>query len=365
MYGNVFTLDYEIHGNGEGSPYELMVEPTDRLLNLFDQYGAKLTIMADIGEILKFKEYKQANGEDLFDYDKIIAQLIRAVKQGHDVQLHIHSSYFKSVFKDGHWQQDWSEYSLADLNYERLHEMIGVGKRFLEELIVPHKKDYRCFAFRAANWSMYPSKNIVKALIDHNIEIDTSVFKYGIRNEIVKFDYNSAYSDLIPWLVDADDVCKMDPQGQLLEIPIFCEQKNILSFISPNRIYRVIQASAHRHPKSVNGDKPVHDKPQKSSLNKISKLISLIRHPQPRKMDFNQCTGNQLISTMKRIERKHGSRRDDIPVVLIGHSKIFTKQNASSLRHYLRFIADNPKRYFFATFSDFDLHELKKLSFKE
>ena len=44
----IFTLDYEIHGNGEGCPYELMVEPTARLLRLFDAYGAKLTIMADI-----------------------------------------------------------------------------------------------------------------------------------------------------------------------------------------------------------------------------------------------------------------------------------------------------------------------------
>ena len=52
----IFTLDYEIHGNGDGSPLALMVEPTNRLFNLFDEYGAKLTIMADVAEILKFKE---------------------------------------------------------------------------------------------------------------------------------------------------------------------------------------------------------------------------------------------------------------------------------------------------------------------
>ena len=47
----IFTLDYEIHGNGEGSPYELMIEPTERLLQLLDEYGAKLTIMADIAKM--------------------------------------------------------------------------------------------------------------------------------------------------------------------------------------------------------------------------------------------------------------------------------------------------------------------------
>ena len=54
MLNVIFTIDYEIHGNGEGSPHELMVEPTRRLLDLFEKYGAKLTIMADVAEILKF-----------------------------------------------------------------------------------------------------------------------------------------------------------------------------------------------------------------------------------------------------------------------------------------------------------------------
>ena len=60
MLNVIFTLDYEIHGNGEGCPSELMVEPTRRMMDLFDRYGAKLTIMADVAEILKFKEYQGA-----------------------------------------------------------------------------------------------------------------------------------------------------------------------------------------------------------------------------------------------------------------------------------------------------------------
>ena len=60
MLNVIFTLDYEIHGNGEGCPHELMVEPTRRLMDLFDEHGAKLTIMADVAEILKFKEYKDS-----------------------------------------------------------------------------------------------------------------------------------------------------------------------------------------------------------------------------------------------------------------------------------------------------------------
>ena len=98
MLGKIFTLDYEIHGNGEGSPLDLMLEPTSRLLKLFDQYGAKLTIMADVGELMKFEQYKIQYGEDRFYFDEIVNQLQQAVLTGHDVQLHIHSSLFQIHF---------------------------------------------------------------------------------------------------------------------------------------------------------------------------------------------------------------------------------------------------------------------------
>ena len=147
----IFTLDYEIHGNGEGYPHDLIIEPTDRLLRLCEKYGAKLTIMADVAEILKFKEYKEKHGRDDYSYDAIVDQLRSAIKNGHDVQLHIHSSYFNARHNNGCWIQDWSEYDFAGLPYERINWMIGTCKQFLESLLRPVDSTYRCIAFRAAN----------------------------------------------------------------------------------------------------------------------------------------------------------------------------------------------------------------------
>ena len=100
MVTTIFSLDYEIHGNGDGNPVHLMVDPTERMLDVFDKYGAKLTIMADVAEILKFKEYYEKTDVDLFSYKAISRQLIDAIKRGHDVQLHLHSSYFNSNYKE-------------------------------------------------------------------------------------------------------------------------------------------------------------------------------------------------------------------------------------------------------------------------
>ncbi len=36
-----------------------MIEPTYRMMSLFDKYGAKLTIMADVAEILKLENIRR------------------------------------------------------------------------------------------------------------------------------------------------------------------------------------------------------------------------------------------------------------------------------------------------------------------
>ena len=78
MFKVLFTSDYEIHGSGMGSPKELVVDPTTRMLDQFDRYGAKLTIMADTGEISKFKEYRERTGDDRFAWEGIAAAPRRA-----------------------------------------------------------------------------------------------------------------------------------------------------------------------------------------------------------------------------------------------------------------------------------------------
>ena len=45
MINIILTLDYEIFGNGAGDIIRNVVEPTDRILNICDRYGAKMTIM--------------------------------------------------------------------------------------------------------------------------------------------------------------------------------------------------------------------------------------------------------------------------------------------------------------------------------
>ena len=141
---------------------------------------------------------------------------------------------------NGHFAQDYAQYDLARLPAATFMRIVTEGKDWLEQVLRPVKPDYQCIAFRAANWSMNPSRGISDALAASGIPIDTSVFKYGVRRGLVGFDYQSAPSEIVPWRAHRDDICRRDEHGPLLEIPIYCENRHLWHFVTLNRIYRVV-----------------------------------------------------------------------------------------------------------------------------
>lgn len=353
MLKTIFTLDYEIHGNGDGCPYELMIEPTDRLLRFFDEFGAKLTIMADVAEILRFKEYADDVGRDDFYSEKIEKQLQDAIRRGHDVQLHIHSSYFRARCEGGRWLQDWSEYDFATLPLRRMDWMVSQSKQYLETLLRSVDPAYRCEVFRAANWSVSPSANVVSTLLNNGIRIDTSVFKYGYRSGRVRFDYSSAVSALVPWRVDSNDVCAQDINGRLWEFPIYAESRGVTAFATPQRLHRAVMSRFHRLSEGTPASASLpadRDTGRPSSWRRAM-------GPHAWKADFNQCTGRQLIAAIERASARFSCPDVPLPFVLIGHSKLYSRFNEWSLRPFLAHVRQHPDRFLFGKFTDFPLLE--------
>jgi hypothetical protein len=348
----IFTLDYEIHGNGEGSPYELMVEPTRRMLDQFDRHGARLTILADVAEILKFKEYAETIGRDDFHYHAIASQLQDAIRRGHDVQLHLHSSWFNARYQDQRWIHDWSEYDFARLPIERMEAYVRTGKDYLESLLRPVDSRYRCTAFRAANWSMHPSRNAIDVLQKNGFVIESSVFKGGSRSGLVNFDYSNAPHALLPWRASPDDVCREDPQSDIWELPIYAEQRWAGAFLSANRFYRAWLQRLHPLPRGVVAEARTRV-PDAAVAAPKRRARSAWWTKHAWKADFNQCTGRQLIGAVNRAGRLVDGKSSRLaPFVLIGHSKLFTPANERSLERFLRYAASRKQEMRFATFGE-------------
>lgn len=326
----IFTLDYEIHGNGYGSPYKLMIEPTYRLMELMEKFGARLVIFADVAEILRFRDYYEETGQDRFHYTEIVKQLQSAIKRGHNVQLHIHSSYFKAKFNGQKWEQNWAEYNMAALPFDRIFEMIRISKSWLQAQLIPINPGYQCFAFRAANWSMVPTSNIYRALVENGIRVDTSVYKWGRQFGHVDYNYIDAHSNIFSYKASSHDINILDENGIIKEYPIYTENRPFWHFISLMRLYRIFRAQLLNHRQ----DEPF-DLDTKIDFKKLS-IYSFFRR-NPWKLDFNQANGTQMIKALKRIMRKHIGHPEVIDLISIGHSKTFIRYNQKTLRKFLRY----------------------------
>ena len=333
-----FTLDYEIHGNGDGDPLKLMLEPTYRLMSLLEQYGQRCCIMADVAEILRFREYYELTGEDKFCVLQIEQQLCDAVKRGHDVQLHIHSSYFNAVWDGKHWDQDIEEYNMAALPYQKINDMVNKCVHYLQKLLMPVNADYKCHIFRAANWCMMPTPTIYDALVNNGIDIDTSVYKGGMQVGNVNYDYTLAFDNLYHYPASRLDINHFDPQGKITEYPIYCEMRPFWSFLSVLRIFRMIRAKFHKHKHVAS---PTHDQCNNPNMYDKHKLtLKSFFTLSPWKLDFNQATGRQLCRAFDRIQkRSQYTEMEIIDVVLIGHSKTFLKYNERTLEYFLKYIS--------------------------
>ncbi len=341
-YNLVFTLDYEIHGNGDGDPWKLMVEPTGRLMALLEEYGRKLTIMADVAEILAFKRYYAKTGKDDFHVTDIESQLQDAIRRGHDVQLHVHSSWFNAKWDGKSWDQCIDEYNMAALQMERIDEMVGQCVDYLHDLLRPVKPDYKVWLFRAANWSMMPTESIYQVLLKHGITADTSVYKGGIQGGNVSYDYSEAYNCLLSYPADARNINHLAPTNQsetITEYPIYTEMRPFWSFISPIRVFRMIRAKFHRHKHSA-ASQASKDSSINKSDNRHLSIKSFFRKS-PWKMDFNQATGRQLIAAAKRIKGTRVEDRDIVDVIMIGHSKSFLPYNETTLEEFLKWAKNN------------------------
>ena len=337
-YNLHFTLDYEIHGNGDGNPMELMVEPTDRLMSLLEKYHQRLTIMTDVAEILCFKRYLAETGRDDYHTVEIEEQLRDAIRRGHEVQLHIHSSYFKAVYNGHSFDQCIEEYNMAVLPIERIDEMVTECITYLEQLLKPVKKDYKVWLFRAANWSMMPTENLYKVLERHGITHDTSVFKGGVQGGNVCYDYREAYDNLFAYPASMHDINKRDDKGEIIEWPIYTEMRPFWDFVSVIRVFRMVRAKFHKH--KVSEELKVKSEKSSVAQNDNRKLtINSFFRLSPMKMDFNQVNSRGLKRMMRNVMRKVESektRGKGADVVLIGHSKTFIPYNEKTLEPFLR-----------------------------
>jgi peptidoglycan/xylan/chitin deacetylase (PgdA/CDA1 family) len=293
----VFTIDYEIYGNGDGSLRELVVDPTAELIRIFDRFGAKFVCFAEVAE---FEQIEKLNADPAID--DVRRQLRELHQNGHEIALHLHPQWCNARYEGGRWQLDDSEYNLCTLPPNRAARIVSGAIEYLRGVL--GEPDFTPCSFRAGNWLFQPTANAARVLHEHGLKIDSSVFKGGLQKKH-RLDYRASLRNGSFWRFD-DDVNVPVANGAMLEIPIYSQQVPFWRMITKKRVGLQKKGFSAGH----------------GSRSRFARLGDFMRFRQPLKFDFCRMTLDELIKITRHAMRENQKNpRSLLPMVAIGHSK--------------------------------------------
>jgi glycosyltransferase involved in cell wall biosynthesis len=320
----VFTIDYEIYGNGIGSLDELVYKPARRLKSIFENYDARFVAFVEVAELEKI---------EAFGTDQAISLVKQQVKEfyrdGFEIGLHLHPQWSNAHYHDGRWCLDLDEYNLCTLPRTRIAEIVDGSLAYLRHMV--GQSDFTPLSFRAGNWLFQPTQTAASVLSEKGIKIDSSVFKGGLQRNH-RMDYRVALKNGYYWPF-SHDVNKLDPTGPLIEVPIHAE------LVPPWRMWTTKRMALGNQ----------YGTTAQSSRQKLTRIFDFLRIRYPLKLDFSRMSLDEMISMIDKVIREDRERPESYrPVVAIGHTKDRTDPDAvGSLLSFLQ-----TRRITVSTFTD-------------
>lgn len=308
----IFSVDYEIYGNGEGTLRQLVYEPADKLIKIFGNWNASFVCFVEVAEF----ELIQKHGTDP-DIDSVIAQIQDLRTMGFELGLHLHPQWYNARFEKNRWMLDYSEYNLCTLTNERIAQLIKRALSYFKKIL--GDSDFNPISFRAGNWLFQPSKIVAKELAAHGIKIDSSVFKGGIQHKY-SLDYRKSLKNGYFWKF-SDDINCQDSKGILLEIPIYTKMVPIWKVPSSSSILNQTTKTVY-----------------KSLSDKLGRFHDFFRLLYPLKLDFCKISSEEFIRIFNTIiEEDRLNPSVYRPIVSIGHTKdLYDYDSIEYILSYLR-----------------------------
>lgn len=328
----VLSIDYEIFGNGTGDVRQHVVDPTERMLKLGDEFGTPFTIFFETEEYLSFVRYREALRRDLgYDPAQLMHdQAVDLVRRGHDLQLHLHPQWVGARYENGQWSLNASKRAVDDLFEQQpdVTKYMAERKAVLDEMLAQAEPGRTVRAYRAGAFCAQPGDRLLTALAAHGFLIESSVVK-GLHRDrgYGRYDFRNVPSRKRAWRIRRD-VCVEDAAGCLLELPIHSVMQR-----------RWHQFTLSRLKAKFSGNVPRAQ--QKEMIEQLGlrwnpvSLLQFLFRPVPVKLDCHNLSPGKLHDWIRSAERSPLDPLD--VVVVIGHSKEHIDDDA--MRRFLKKLA--------------------------
>ena len=292
----IFTIDYEIYGNGAGSLKDLVLEPAQRLVDVFQEWNASFVVFAEAVEFRKMEEFHSDEA-----IPEVRSQLRELRDRGCEIALHLHPWWANARHEHGQWSLDWSERNICTLAPERVETIVAEAIDYLRQAL--DDPDFTPVSFRGGLWAMQPTKTMARVLARHGVQVDSSVFKGGhIRG--LGLDYRPSLKNGNTWRF-SDEVNAPDSHGLLAEYPIHTEMVPFWKMLGSKRL------SLQKKVPGASGGTPLPNR-----------WLDFARLTYPRKLDFCRMSYDDMHDVMARVIREDKvTPHEAKTIVAIGHSK--------------------------------------------
>lgn len=216
--GLIFSNDWELFGDGSGDFWEIQHRRLRQMLDVAAQFNAPITVMAEVAQQWAHRRLAARESWACEIADAWESILVAAVREGSDVQLHLHPQWLDARPCDGKWQLNFERWALSSLDRRAIADSLARGKQYLESLLRPVRPQYRTVLFRAGAFCIEPAANAIGALAEAGFLADSSVTK-GLYDSRY-YDYRRAPSRVLPWQVDIESVARAGERSGIVELPI-------------------------------------------------------------------------------------------------------------------------------------------------
>ena len=115
----LFTFDYELFlGSRTGTVQDCMIEPTEKLISLFEDFNIKAVFFVDTTCLIRLKENAKVYDRSAVDLKVIAEQIQRLITKGHYVFPHLHPHWI-----DAEYSPDSNQWSLNNITHYRFHNI--------------------------------------------------------------------------------------------------------------------------------------------------------------------------------------------------------------------------------------------------
>ena len=336
------TFDHELPlGRLSASFENALFVPTQRVMDIAEKYGVKVTFFSDILCAYRYKEWDYRNF-----YVPYANQLQDAIRREHDVQLHIHPHWLTTTY-DGTCFLPSDDFLLSNFKDDAQHGgipgIIRLSIDCLNDICIPANENYKCIAFRAGGYAVQPDSDILfNSLYTNGIRYDSSMAKgYYFSSGLSTVDFRKLPK--IPnWIIDPEDYhSPLSGKPGILEIPIATIPKTL--FETPTRF----KLKKYADRAVENRGRMIHQDTKTGMSSKLKTLLAA------RMLSFDNHTLslNYLLKIFRYNVNLYKNKPDELMFAVMSHPKTMGDYSFELMEGFISSVQKSFPKVEFTTFA--------------